>query len=269
MLKLTMKENLRAFLLAFRNIVTTINLIKIPLVLYPKKLLGLVQSELFLFKTICGKRKLIQKNVYEVLNSQKKNVEIKINLPNKWFLSDCFYTKDILSLCITCQILNPKVIFEIGTLDGYTAYHFALNTSKETKIYTLDLPKNKTVSPELNITIVDKFHIKAYRSKKYLIYEGEPEESKIINLYGDSYKFDYSPYYKKVDFFFIDGAHSYEYVRSDTLNALKCVRRGGVIAWHDYGRVGVNGVSKWLHELARYYEIFSVPGSSVAFMKAE
>jgi hypothetical protein len=69
-----------------------------------------------------------------------------------------------------------------------------------------------------------------------------------------------------VDLFFIDGAHSYEYVRQDTLNALKCCRKGGVIAWHDFGRSGVNGVSRWICELAQEHKVYSVPGSSLAFM---
>jgi phosphoribulokinase len=69
----------------------------------------------------------------------------------------------------------------------------------------------------------------------------------------------------KIDLFFIDGAHSYPCVKSDTENALKCMKRGGLLIWHDYGRVGVNGVSKYLHELAEEMPIFSVPGSSLAF----
>jgi len=36
--------------------------------------------------------------------------------------------------------------------------------------------------------------------------------------------------------------------------------------WHDYGRMGVNGVSKWLHELSKSKKIYSVPGSSLAWM---
>jgi hypothetical protein len=70
-----------------------------------------------------------------------------------------------------------------------------------------------------------------------------------------------------VDFFFIDGAHSYKYVRSDTLNALKCCHPGSVVAWHDFGRMGVNGVTKWLLELSREgHDIYAIHGGSLAFM---
>lgn len=74
------------------------------------------------------------------------------------------------------------------------------------------------------------------------IFENCKAASKITCLFGDSATFNFSSFYEKVDFFFIDGAHSYEYVRSDTLNALKCCHQGSVIAWHDFGRVGVGGV---------------------------
>jgi hypothetical protein len=84
-------------------------------------------------------------------------------------------------------------------------------------------------------------------------------------LFGDSAAFDFSPFHGAIDFFFIDGAHSYEYVRSDTLNALRCCHAGSVIAWHDFGRVVVDGVAKWVREFARDREVYSVPGGSLAF----
>jgi len=37
------------------------------------------------------------------------------------------------------------------------------------------------------------------------------------------------------DLIFIDGSHYYEYVKSDTQNALGCLTAGGLVVWHDYG----------------------------------
>jgi Methyltransferase domain len=88
---------------------------------------------------------------------------------------------------------------------------------------------------------------------------------KIHPLTGDSAEYDYSLYHGLVDLFFIDNAHSYEYVRSDTLNAMKCCHPGSVIAWHDFGRVGVNGVSRWLLEFSKQHQVYSVRGGSIAF----
>jgi hypothetical protein len=52
-----------------------------------------------------------------------------------------------------------------------------------------------------------------------------------------------------VDFVFVDGSHSYEYVLNDSRHALKLIRNGkGVILWHDYGTFW-KGVKKALDEL--------------------
>jgi hypothetical protein len=114
---------------------------------------------------------------------------------------------------------------------------------------------------------VDELHIGAHRRVSRYVYEAHAEGSKVRQLYGDSAVFDFSPYRQGVDLFFIDGAHSYDYVKSDTLKALDCVRGGGIV-WHDYGRFGVNGVSRWLHELSRSgREVCRLPGSSLALLR--
>src|SRR5262249_7472680 len=153
------------------------------------------------------------------------------------------YTADIVSLCLLSRQLTPKTIFEIGTLRGYTTYHLGLNSPADATIYTLDLPAEHS-SPKLETTLVDDWHIEASQRDRKYFFDGTPEAAKIAPLFGDSASFDFSPFHGKVDLFFIDGAHSYEYVRSDTLNAIQCCHPGSVIAWHDFGRTGVNGVSR-------------------------
>jgi len=184
-----------------------------------------------------------------------------------WFNRCCSRASDLVSLCLICRILKPKVVFEIGTLKGYTAYHFALNTSENAIMYTLDLPQDGSVRPSLSITTVDNAMISSYfRPEEDWLQQNTPVVSKIIPLYGDSATFDYSDFEGKVDFFFIDGAHSYEYVRNDTLKALYCCHQGSIIAWHDFARRGVNGVRKWILELSKKYEIYAIPGGTLAFM---
>jgi hypothetical protein len=162
--------------------------------------------------------------------------------------------------------MKPKVVFEIGTLSGSSALHFALNTPEETVIYTLDLPPPQEAQPKFRTTLIDEYCIATYRATKVLCFENTPVAPRIKRLFGDSANFDFSEFHGKVDFFFIDGAHSYDYVKSDSLNALKCCHVGSVIAWHDFGRAGVNGVSRWILELAKQYPIYSTPGGSLAFM---
>lgn len=167
-----------------------------------------------------------------------------------------------------CQIVKPRLVFEIGTMKGDTCWHFALNTSPETKIYTLDLPPDYAADPQLKVTRTDRRHIGRRRRKvREYVFAGTPVAEKISLLFGDSASFDFTPFHRKVDFFFIDGAHSYEYVRSDTINSLRCIGPGGIIAWHDFGRRGVNGVSRCLRELARWISLWAIPGGSLAFTR--
>lgn len=112
---------------------------------------------------------------------------------------------------------------------------------------------------------MDDAHISRHRGAQRYVCDQYPEARKIQLLYGDSAMVDYSRFTQRVAFVFIDGAHSYEYVRQDRLSALSCRHGGSVIAWHDYGRSGVNGVSRWVDELSRDYEIYSVSGGSLAF----
>jgi hypothetical protein len=47
---------------------------------------------------------------------------------------------ELYCLSLIARQFNPKIIFEIGTFDGRTTLHFALNSPELTKIHTLDIP---------------------------------------------------------------------------------------------------------------------------------
>jgi hypothetical protein len=229
----------------------------------PREMIGYATENLFSFRSMADRRGIPQKNVFEVLPQAGLT---QVNLCNTngetWFRTSASYVADIVSLCLLCQAIKPKVIFEIGTLTGYTTAHMALN-SDECMIYTLDMPPGE--EPVLATTAIDGLHAKMHKETKQYVWEGMDIAKKIHPLFGDSANFDYSPYHGRVDLFFIDGAHSYEYVRSDTLNAIKCCHPGSVIVWHDFGRVGVNGVSRWLLEFSKQHRVYSIPGGSIAF----
>jgi hypothetical protein len=230
------------------------------------KLPTFLSGILFLFGSFMGRNKLPQKNVFEVLPAAADIESITfgdLHGPEPWFHALPSYTADLVNLCLICRILKPRTVFEIGTLTGYTTLHLALNTPPESRIYTLDLPKDRTVVPKLSTSQMDRWFQSLNPDP---CFHNSPVADKITCLRGDSAVFDFSPFHGKVDFFFIDGAHSFEHVRSDTLNALRCTRPGGVIAWHDYYRLWINGVSWWLHKLSGQYPIYAIPGGSLAFM---
>jgi predicted O-methyltransferase YrrM len=264
---MTVRQAVGAGTVALRNVVLGGNIASLGLLRHPRKMLEYITECLFLYKALTG-RGIPQKNVYEVLPSEEAQT-IKLANQNRgdaWFSGQAYYAVDIVSLCLICRLLRPKLVFEIGTMAGYTACHFALNTPDDAQIFTLDMPPGRVIQPKLSVTAVDRAQIDTHASLSGPCFEDAHAARKITCLFGDSATFDYSRFRGKVDFFFIDGAHSYDYVRCDTLNAIDACHPGSVIAWHDFGRVGVNGVSRWILELSKQHEIYSVPGGSVAFM---
>src|SRR5580700_2184551 len=269
-----------------RNLVLGGSVASLSLLGKPRTLFEYATESLFLYKSLSGKRGVPEKFVFEVLpgNQQYELAIANFQCEEGWMRRTGSYSTDLISLCQLCHVLNPRTIFEIGTLRGYTALHLAMNSSPDCRIFTLDLPRNdlpkndlaKDGPPKddlpkgkarpkvrLRTTLMDDLHSQMEVGEYY--FRSTPHADRIQVLFGDSAAFDFSPHHGKIDLFFIDGAHSYDYVRSDTENALQCVRPGGVIAWHDFGRVGLNHVSKYILELSRKLPIYSVPGGSLAF----
>jgi len=121
-------------------------------------------------------------------------------------------------------------VFEFGTYKGVSTAQLALNLPMDGMVFTLDLPEEL----ESGILRVDKpveRQIAAESGKGALV----PEDlrSRVTFLQADSATFDTTPYRESMDLAFVDGAHSYDYVRNDTVKALELLRPGGAIAWHD------------------------------------
>jgi predicted O-methyltransferase YrrM len=136
---------------------------------------------------------------------------------------------------------NCKRVFEMGTFDGKTSANFALNLP-DAEIVTIDLPADQVDRTSLPIGRYDMTYIKKDRIG------GKATEFKgIVQLYGDTAKFDFSPWYGTCDLVFVDACHEYEYVLNDSEIALKLLVEGGVVLWHDYG--SSPGVTRVLNEL--------------------
>ena len=96
-------------------------------------------------------------------------------------------------------------------------------------------------------------------------FKGKDVEKKIEQLLGNSLNFDFSPYFGKMDIVFIDGAHHYEAVKSDTANALKMVRPGGFIIWHDFASYGdYNDVTRAIMNMMQKDEFVQIENSRLA-----
>jgi hypothetical protein len=155
--------------------------------------------------------------------------------------------EELAIMALLTAATQPRVIFEIGTFRGRTALNFALNSPPDAIVYTLDLPLEERSAVEVG----KADSIIMAKSDQGIDYKGKPGSGKISELQGNSLSFDFSPYHAAVDLFLVDGAHHYEAARSDTLNALRCVRPGGVILWHDFANYGeYNDVTRAILEYA-------------------
>ena len=102
-------------------------------------------------------------------------------------------------LATLVRYFNPQTIFEIGTYNGFSTTHFAYNSSPDTKIYTLDLPR------DYDLIAAQQEKLKKYSYDDLLVvqlskenidkrlYQGHPCGKKVTELFGDSLNFDFSP----------------------------------------------------------------------------
>lgn len=203
-------------------------------------------QETRVFKDICSQSIYITSNVF--------NTDSKVTRPMETQI-----------LAALVYYFAPKTILEIGTYNGFTTYHFALNSPKDCRIYTLDLPADFKTTGLNNFSYDDLMVVKlSLEHIQDRIFHHYPEKEKITELFGDSTTFDFTPYQGKMDLIFIDGNHSYHFVKSDTQNALNMLSARGVIIWHDYDFIIHKDVFRYLNELSQTKTLYSIPNTRFA-----
>ena len=178
--------------------------------------------------------------------------------------------REMVLLCAIVRIEKARRVFEIGTSMGVTAYNIASNLPEDGVLYTLDLPP-VAGRPEMHthygVSISDRKMIFADRERRR--FQGSAAEPRIRQLYGDSATFDYASYKGTCDIVFVDGAHTYDYVKSDTRAAFELVKPGGLVIWHDYtdGHFWPD-VHAFLSGLSGSRSVQRLRGSMLAFSRA-
>jgi predicted O-methyltransferase YrrM len=167
---------------------------------------------------------------------------------------------------------DPQVSFEIGTFDGRTTLNLALHSRLDARVFTLDLPPSEVGKTALKLEVGEELFINKPRSGAR--FADSEVSHKITQLYGDSATYDFEKFVGTVDFLFIDGSHSYEYVIHDSMNALRLVRENGVILWHDYSYQGPTpwpGLTKALNELYasddRFAAMKHIAGTAIVMLQ--
>jgi hypothetical protein len=148
-------------------------------------------------------------------------------------------TIDDLVMMALMKMIRPKNYFEFGTNYGVNLYNLAMNF-EQTKFYSID---------------TESFPF---------VFRGTPYENRMQIFQADSVQFDYSPYFKKMDFVFIDGGREEGVLRSDTRNAFAMLADGVTcVVWHDFSTIA--SVKNFLLTLPDDISIFHVKESLIAF----
>jgi hypothetical protein len=175
-------------------------------------------------------------------------------------------TLELICILTLAKQCDPTSVFEIGTFDGRTTLNLALNTRPEAQIYTLDLPAplaRNTPLPRDRGDAVYQHESPGHR------FRGKSCAGKIRQLLGDSATFDFGPFKHRVDFVFIDGAHSRAYVLNDSAVALGMAHdERSILLWHDYGVWP--GVTQALNQLyqtrgERWHSMRHIKGTSLVY----
>jgi SAM-dependent methyltransferase len=155
-------------------------------------------------------------------------------------------------------------MFEFGTGTGKTAYLWARNQPEGGKVTTLTLGHHQ-VSDYRNAEGDDPLAVQYAQDESALttfLYSGTAAESQIEQLFGDSKSFDESPFVESCDVVFVDGSHAYSYVVSDTQKALRMVKPGGLVLWHDFN-LASPGVFQAIKELSKTLPLVQLEGTDI------
>ena len=166
---------------------------------------------------------------------------------------------EVLAIGAMVRMLRPERILEIGTFEGNTTVNLAVNAPAGAHVYTLDLPPDW--GEEYALDVPDIHYNAATDNHTGRQFADSPHGKKITQLWGDSAEFDWDRF-APFDFILIDGCHTYEYAAADTRNALRVIRAGGVIVWHDYGML--EDVSRAVDECSREMNVRAIQGTRLA-----
>jgi predicted O-methyltransferase YrrM len=135
---------------------------------------------------------------------------------------------DILATLV--NYYKPKNILEIGTQFGGGTIILYLYSGGH--VWTIDIPRE--FFPDLSSEIADQNDsMKFVEIGREFVKHPELLEY-ITQIYGDSQTFNFSQIdLPMMDFVFIDGNHTTETVLKDTQQALRWLKKGGILFWHD------------------------------------
>jgi hypothetical protein len=171
---------------------------------------------------------------------------------------------DIIALLTILLDRRPESVLEIGTFHGHTTRLLALNLP-ESVIHTVDLPEDYGNDAGLSLLPKDDFHLIKQR-RVGCAYKADSSIKNVVQHFGDTATWDFAQANGST-FFFIDGSHTYEYVRNDTEKVLKLAKElPATLVWHDCDP-NHRGVTRWLAEMVSLkHPVKRIRGANLAIM---
>jgi hypothetical protein len=208
------------------------------------------------YKQVALKNKINIINIDEIIDFKDLEFNL-VNIESKKGHTTRLELLYIIAI-IKRKLNNDENFLEIGTFDGNSAMNISKNLKKNSILYTIDLPEEYHESLENQLeydkTLID---FKGRKKKKHL------NCSNVKQIYSDSTLFDFTSI--KFKGVFIDGGHSYDIVKADSLNCIKNIDKFGFILWHDYDVV--NDVGTLIHELAKQYPIKWIRDTRLCYLQ--
>ncbi len=179
-------------------------------------------------------------------------------------------TSDAEAWILAVLAKRAERLFEFGTCTGKTAYLWSRNAPSNAAIATITLApsqQHEYVKDPQDTAEDTKFALNESAFEEFL-YSGTPTADRVQQLYGDSKQFDETPFLDWADLVFVDGSHARSYVESDSLKAMRIVKPGGLVLWHDYAGTGhAPGVFAALNALADTVPLRHVEGTTFAMWR--
>ena len=140
---------------------------------------------------------------------------------------------------------QPKTVVEFGTYLGVGTLTLAINSPRDSKIYTIDLPEDPPHEEWDDWKFVESSRHRVGERFRDTPNFGE----QIIQLRADSRTLRLADEVKSADLIVIDGGHTYQIVRADTENAMSVLAPSGIVVWDDYGISWQDHVVRYLDSL--------------------
>lgn len=180
-------------------------------------------------------------------------------------------TSDFEAWVLAVLAKRARRMFEFGTCTGRTTYLWAKNSPPDAVVTTITLAPGdvKTYAAGQGDAEVDRLQAVGESRFERFLYTDTPAAAKVEQLFGDSKALDETPYLGTMDLIFVDGSHAYSYVMSDTEKALRMIKPGGLILWHDYdGPITGRGTDLALLDLARKHPLHRLAGTRMVAYRA-